>query len=260
MTAFPDKADSQDNYAFGMDWGGDEVSIGSLTNYRRYQYNLVADHIGRNVLEVGSGASRSFTRLVVDNKPDLERMLSIEPSQVLWEKYKTLGNHGFPDSVTFDSKDLFDLDVAETGDFDTALFIHVLEHIEDDRGALNHTHGLLEDGGRVLIEVPALPFLFSVHDEMLGHYRRYNKQMLKSAIDPDLYEIEDMWYNDLIGVLGSLYFFKFRKMKLKSEQGVDAIQREGKIYDQYLIPFQQRIERFIRPPLGLSLNAVLRKK
>ncbi|MEO1700940.1 MAG: methyltransferase domain-containing protein [Pseudomonadota bacterium] len=260
MTAIPDKAASQDNYAFGMDWGGDEVSIGSLTNYRKYQYNLVAKHIGRNVLEVGSGASRSFTRLVVDNMPELERMLSIEPSQVLWDRYSKLGNHGFPDNVTFDSKDLFDLDVSETKPFDTVLFIHVLEHIEKDRDAINHTHTLLEDGGRVLIEVPALPFLFSVHDEMLGHYRRYNKAMLRKAIDPDLYEIEDMWYNDFVGVLGSLYFFKFRKVKLKSQQGVGAIQREGKIYDRYLIPIQERIEKFVRPPIGLSLNAVLRKK
>lgn len=46
------------------------------------------------------------------------------------------------------------------GSFDNVVFIHVLEHIEDDRKAHDHTASLLDTGGKVLIEVPALPFFF----------------------------------------------------------------------------------------------------
>ena len=123
---------ASDNYAHGMDWGHGDVSIGQLTNYRQYQYDLVGEHIGTQVLEVGSGASRSFTKLIVENNDDLERMLSIEPSQTLLESYKEKGVYEFPKTVEFQNWDIFDMDPGATGLFDTILFIHVLEHIEDD--------------------------------------------------------------------------------------------------------------------------------
>ena len=260
MIDYQKKSESQDNYAYGMDWGGEEVSIGALNNYRRYQYDLVADHLGKNLLEVGSGASRSFAQLIVENHSAFDRMLSIEPSLVLWEKYEKFGTYEFPENVEFRNVDLFDLTVDHTGSFDTVLYIHVLEHIEDDRGALDHTYDLLEDGGKVLIQVPALPMLFSVHDEMLGHYRRYNKPILRNAIDTDKFIIKDMWYSDPIGVFGSLYFFKIRKIKLKSTDGVNAFKNQGQLYDKFLIPFQKRVENYIRSPFGLSLNAIIEKK
>lgn len=146
------------------------------------------------------------------------------------------------------------------GSFDTALFVHVLEHIEHDREALNKVHELLLPDGKVLIEVPALPSLFSVHDEMLGHYRRYNKKTLKNIVDVDKYVIQEIWYQDLIGVFGSLLFFKIKKTKLASTDGVQLVKNQGSVYDKYVIPLESTLEKFIHFPLGLSLTAVLQKK
>jgi hypothetical protein len=108
--------------------------------------------------------------------------------------------------------------------------------------------------------VPAIPFLFSVHDEMLGHFRRYSIKNLKNIIDTEKYSIHKIWYQDLLGVIGSLYFFKFRRIKLTSTEGVRVVKSEGNIYDKYLIPFESYIEKFVRFPLGLSITAVLKKK
>ena len=119
--------------------------------------------------------------------------------------------------------DLFNMTADTFGLFDTALFIHVLEHVEKDRDALNKAHKLLAPNGKVLIEVPALPALFSVHDEMLGHYRRYNKQTLKDIVDTDKYIIINIWYQDFIGVLGSLHFFKIKKTRLSSSDEVQLV-------------------------------------
>jgi SAM-dependent methyltransferase len=146
------------------------------------------------------------------------------------------------------------------GRFDTVFFIHVLEHIEKDREALKHTFELLKPNGHVLIEVPALPWLFSVHDEMLGHYRRYNKKMLRSIVDTDKYEIKQIWYQDPIGVLGSFFFFKLRRIKLKSEKGRRLAKNQGSLYDKWVIPFEKCIERYITFPFGLSLTAILKKR
>ena len=225
----------EDQYVNGMDWGKGDLSASHLKNYRRYQYDLIGDYIGKNILEVGSG-EKGFTRELVKNKRNIERLISIEPSTTLFELYKD--DISFPKWVKFESIDLFNMNHEDYGTFDTVIFVHVLEHIEKDRDALNHTHKLLEQGGHVLIEVPAVPWLFSVHDEMLGHYRRYNKKMLSDAIDTSKYEILKMWYQDPIGILGSLYYFKLKKVKLKTNAGLSLPKTKG--------PFMINISSLLR--------------
>ncbi len=254
------ESDYKDDYSHGMDWGEDSVSIGNLSNYRKYQYDLVRDYVGNQILEVGSGASRSFTQQIIHEKPEAQRLLSIEPSKILLNEFSKSNKFEFPGFSEFRNIDIFDLDPEETGLFDTVFYIHVLEHIENDRAALDHTAQFLREGGHVLVQVPALPFLYSVHDEMLGHFRRYTKPMLKMAIDDEKYAIRRIWYNDPIGVIGSFLFFKLRKVNLNSSQGTKIVKNQGMIYDKYLIPIQSRIERLITFPFGLSLTAVLQKR
>jgi len=84
--------------------------------------------------------------------------------------------------------------------------------------------------------------------------------MIRDIVDADKYIIKDIWYQDIVGVLGSLYFFKIRKTKLASNDGVQLVKNQGNIYDKYVIPVEKFVEKFIRSPLGLSLTAVLQKK
>jgi 2-polyprenyl-3-methyl-5-hydroxy-6-metoxy-1,4-benzoquinol methylase len=254
-----EKLMNSDRYIHGMDWLGafDELQDFELSNYRKYQFDLISKHIGKNILEVGSG-DRSFTNQIVKNIDNIERIVSIEPSSVMMELYKE--KYKLPDFVKFSIIDLFDMTPDSYGLFDTIILVHVLEHIEKDREALSHLHSLLAPKGKVLIEVPAMKFLFSIHDDMLGHYRRYNKGNFKAMVDTDLYKIHDLWFQDEIGVFGSFIFFKLRGVKLKSEEGVNLVIKQGGIYDKYIIPFEKFFERFIRFPFGLSLTGVLEKK
>jgi SAM-dependent methyltransferase len=246
-----------DQYVHGMDWLSGELEEFELSNYRKYQYDLIAKHLGKNILEIGSG-DRSFTNQVRKYAGQFDRLISIEPSVTLFETHKD--KYKFPNHVSFYMLDLFNISKDTFGQFDTALLVHVLEHIEKDREALNKVHELLLPNGKVLIEVPAMPFLFSVHDELLGHYRRYDKRTLKDIVDTDKYVIKNIWYQDIIGVFGSLVFFKIKKTKLASNNGVQLIKNQGKVYDKYVIPFETFIEKYMRFPLGLSLTAVLQKK
>jgi SAM-dependent methyltransferase len=59
----------------------------------------------------------------------------------------------------------------------------VLEHIEDDRAAVEDLRRLVKDDGTVILSVPALPSLFGYHDEQLGHFRRYTRTMLRNVVD-----------------------------------------------------------------------------
>lgn len=246
-----------DDYVHGMDWLSGELEELELSNYRKYQYDLIAKYLGKNILEVGSG-DRSFTNQIIRHTGKIDRIVSIEPSVTLFELHKN--KYKFPDNISFHMMDIFNMKEYTFGLFDTAIFIHVLEHIEKDREALNKVHELLLPKGKVLIEVPAMPFLFSVHDEMLGHYRRYNKKNLTEIVNTDKYVIKDIWYQDIIGILGSLYFFKIKKTKLASTDGVQLVKNQGNVYDKYVIPFESFIEKFMRFPLGLSLTTVLQKK
>lgn len=68
--------------------------------------------------------------------------------------------------------------------YDILIAIDVLEHIEDDVGAVKRFSELVRPGGLVCVTVPAMPFLYGYHDEMLGHYRRYDKRGLTALLTP----------------------------------------------------------------------------
>jgi len=65
-------------------------------------------------------------------------------------------------------------------DADLAVLMDVLEHVDDDVGLLKETVERLSPDGRILLTVPAFNFLWSSHDDFLGHVRRYT---LASALD-----------------------------------------------------------------------------
>jgi SAM-dependent methyltransferase len=59
--------------------------------------------------------------------------------------------------------------------FDLVCAFEVLEHIEDEGGAVAEWVGLLRPGGSLLLSVPAGPDRFGPWDELVGHYRRYDR-------------------------------------------------------------------------------------
>jgi 2-polyprenyl-3-methyl-5-hydroxy-6-metoxy-1,4-benzoquinol methylase len=247
----------EDKYIHGMNWIEDPDLFSERGNYRYYQYDLIKDYIGKEILEVGGG-NRSFTNIICKRNKNIDRLLSIEPSSTFYNSNKIAFN--FPEYVEFKFIDLFDLEIKEEERFDTVIFIHVLEHIENDKEALKKACSIINPGGYILIEVPALQFLYSVHDKMVGHFRRYNKKSLRSIIDMSNLEIVNLWYQDPIGILGSFLYFKMKKIKLKSDAGEKLVRTEGNIYDKFVIPFEKQIERYVTFPFGLSLTAILKKK
>lgn len=68
--------------------------------------------------------------------------------------------------------DLLDCPVPDAS-LDAAVLLNVLEHIEDDRLALQQVFRILKPGGVAVMEVPAGPGLYDVYDKLLRHYRRY---------------------------------------------------------------------------------------
>lgn len=68
------------------------------------------------------------------------------------------------------------------GHYDLIAVLDVVEHIEDDVAALTAMRERLAPGGKILITVPAHPWMWSAHDVVNHHHRRYTKATLKAAI------------------------------------------------------------------------------
>jgi SAM-dependent methyltransferase len=67
--------------------------------------------------------------------------------------------------------------------FDVAGAFDVLEHIEDDAGALRGIHRALRPGGLVMITVPQHRSLWSAQDDIAFHVRRYAAGELRTKLD-----------------------------------------------------------------------------
>ena len=69
------------------------------------------------------------------------------------------------------------------GHYDLIAVLDVVEHIADDVAALAAMRECLAPGGKILIAVPAHPWMWSAHDVVNHHHRRYTKATLASAIE-----------------------------------------------------------------------------
>jgi cyclopropane fatty-acyl-phospholipid synthase-like methyltransferase len=77
--------------------------------------------------------------------------------------------------------------------FQYLLAFEVLEHIEDDRAALFQWQGWLEPNGKLILSVPAHMKKWTAEDEVMGHYRRYEKKGLRRLLQLCGFTIETLW-------------------------------------------------------------------
>ena len=88
---------------------------------------------------------------------------------------------------------------VERGVYDLVAVLDVVEHIADDVAALAAMRTLLRPGGKILIAVPAHQWLWSAHDVVNHHHRRYSKATLKAAIEAaGLTPVRMRWFNSLL--------------------------------------------------------------
>jgi Methyltransferase domain len=83
---------------------------------------------------------------------------------------------------------------TDFGEASCVTLMDVLEHQEDDREFMADLAAKMAPGATLLLTVPAMPFLWSDWDSMLGHYRRYTKRMLRDTVAPLPFEIVEQGY------------------------------------------------------------------
>jgi hypothetical protein len=84
-------------------------------------------------------------------------------------------------------------------DCDLVLMMDVLEHVDDDRGLVDHYAGKVPTGAHFLVTVPAFQFLWSGHDVFLEHKRRYRLTQIEQVLrEAGLDVVRGLYYFGLI--------------------------------------------------------------
>lgn len=123
----------------------------------------------RSILDVGAG-SGFFSRHLLEHS-DAEIAVCVDPSYA-----------EDTDETIQGGKHLLRRRSADSSDADLVLLMDVLEHVEDDIGLLKAYVDMCPPGSRFLITVPAFQWLWSSHDDFLGHRRRYTVTRLERLV------------------------------------------------------------------------------
>lgn len=150
-----------------------------------------------------------------------------------------------------------ELDGLNSGAYDLVAALDVVEHVENDVAALKGLARCLAPGGRILITVPAFPFLWSGHDVANHHFRRYTRATLRKAIADAGLKIEMLsWFNSL---LFPLAVAQRTASKLTGKEGSDDALPPAPLNAAFETVF--RLERHLvgrmSLPPGVSLVAIL---
>lgn len=150
------------------------------------------------------------------------------------------------------------LDTADAP-YDLVALMDVLEHIDDDVGSLRALGALLSDDGSILLTVPAVPLLWSHHDVLHHHKRRYSRRSLVTVIEQAGLRVESVGYfNSLLFPLALLQ--RGMAKLLGRQDPVDAL--PGPLLNRVLTTIfasERHVLGRLRLPIGLSLYAVIRR-
>lgn len=144
--------------------------------------------------------------------------------------------------------------------FDLIAMLDVLEHIDDDVGSLRTLGERLAPGGSLLLTVPAVPWLWSDHDVLHQHKRRYTRALLTRRLHEAGLEIAGIGYFNAL--LFPLALAQRLWARLAGGGGVDhsAPPEPLNAILTGIFSLESRILGRVPFPIGLSLFAVARKR
>jgi SAM-dependent methyltransferase len=216
----------------------------SAENWKRYCKSRLDRHIWGEVLEVGAGIGGT-TRQFFDDRAT--RWVCLEPDQQMADVLSgRAAEASWPCRPEVRIGDL--ASVGDSEKFDSILYIDVLEHIEYDGDELRRAARHLKPRGRLVVLAPAWQFLFSEFDTAVGHYRRYNKKMLK-AVGPQQLRLAELYYLDSFGLLLSLGNRCILRHALPTA-------RQIQFWDRFVVPCSRSIDPLIGHKLGKTVVAV----
>lgn len=211
--------------------------------YNKWTLNKFKDYLTGSILDVGCGIGNFTATLSKYGK-----VTAIDIDKSLIQNLKNEKNPcvivGYGDIE--EGKYFF-----KKQTFDTIVCLNVLEHIKDDKTALQNMYNLLSKGGKLILLVPIHNFLYGEIDRAINHFRRYNPRQFKKQLEQTGFIIEKSRKLNFLGALGWFIASKILKEKNVEERNI-------KIFN-LIAPFVLPLEDLFEPPIGTSILAVAKK-
>jgi SAM-dependent methyltransferase len=209
-------------------------------NYNNFLAQLIY-YYGKDsetIVDFGAGVGA----LAQAVRPWARRLICVEPDTSQIEILRVAG-YEVVDSIT----------ALPNGTVDYVYSLNVLEHIEDDRAALEQIFKVLKSGGRLLVYVPALQWLFTSMDATVGHVRRYHMSDLVQKIADTGFVIKHKEYVDSLGVPATLAY----KWVGNSTGSINT--KALILYDRFMFPISRIIDKLFCRVGGKNLLIVCEK-
>ena len=208
----------------------------------KYCLSFLKKFIKGDVLEVGAGCG-SFTKVYKNNSLKTITLTELDKKNItdLEEKYKNEKN------VFILKKTINDVDKI----FDSIMYLHVLEHIENDSQELKEAALRLRKGGHLIIMAPAHQEIYSNLDKAVGHFRRYEKGFFKE-------DLAGLNRTKLISIDAIGYFlYYFNRLFFKKE--VFPSKTKIFLWDKFFTPITILCDFILRYKFGKCFIAVYKK-
>lgn len=211
---------------------------------------FLPDH-GAKILDVGCGTGH---HLLYVQRLGYQAAQGIERSPLAYAFCKQLG-----------LQHVVQGDAAATpygdGQFDAVLVLDVLEHLPDDNAGMREIWRILKPGGLVILTVPAFHFLWSRHDKILEHYRRYRLRDVETLAKRQHFSVEhSSYFFCAIFPLVVTYRYVAKLLRLDRTSDLEATAEPFnsllKVLGRLEIGLVHHVHRL---PFGTSLAVVLKK-
>jgi SAM-dependent methyltransferase len=214
----------------------------TMPGLARFLYSQIRRELGHRVIDAGAGVGL-FTRILSE---DGRRVVALEGDPELLVSLRSrVASWG----------EVYSCDLAATSGLpsfdacDSAICINVAEHIRDDRRALVNLRQRVVPGGRLVILVPAHPWLYNELDRAIGHYRRYTRESLERLVAESGWKLESTNYFNALSILP---WFVTGSIFRRGAPGSSLIRLGGGV-----MPLITSVDRYVtRGRIGISLVAI----
>jgi SAM-dependent methyltransferase len=222
-------------------------SIAKMTSYPRYLYEKLRPGLGTRIIEVGVGYG-TYTGWLLEHGNVLATDVDADCLGAVWERYQNERLQVAQLDLNH-AESIVSACVGFRGD--TVFGVNVLEHVDDDVAALRCLREVVIPGARLLLVVPAHPWLFGPMDAEAGHFRRYSRRSLRAAIAAAGWRPTTVSYVNALGALGWWYHIRIRGATLAN----NSLNKQMLWADRWLPLIARATDIPCRWSLGLSVVA-----
>jgi glycosyltransferase involved in cell wall biosynthesis len=161
-------------------------TLSTAPRFNRWMADTIRPYVGERVLEIGAGIG-NLTHPIIPHKKiyfatdiDQEHMARLQ-TRFQHRPNIRIRHCNLVEPASFDEF---------AGQLDSVVCLNVLEHVEDDHLGLCNIHKALRPGGRAIVLVPHGQEIFGTLDEVLGHYRRYSHDELRTKMERAGFRVE----------------------------------------------------------------------